>query len=103
MDELHQCDVFYCSCPRNRQQPTTLIACDADIGPIFDATDIAALSDEGFAPEALTADDLRLSMIAKRKAPTQRLAERLKAAGYAGLQVRSFARGAGADGINLVL
>lgn len=99
MGELHQCNVFYCSCPRNRQQPTTRIACDADIGPFFDATDIAALSDEGLALEALAAEVLRLSMVAERKAPTQRLAERLKAAGYAGLQVRSFDRGAGAGGI----
>lgn len=81
-------------CQVGTLQPTTLIACDADIGLIFDATDIAALSDEG-----LAADDLRLSMIAERKAPTQRLAERLKPAGYAGLQVRSFDRGAGAGGI----
>ena len=85
-------------CQVGTLQPTTLIACDADIGLIFDATDIAALSDEG-----LAADDLRLSMIAERKAPTQRLAERLKAAGYAGLQVRSFARGAGAQDVSLVL
>lgn len=84
-------------------QPTTLIACEADIGPIFDATDIGALTRVGVTPEVLGADDWRMRMLAERKAPTQRLAERLKAAGYAGLRVRSFARGAQAGDLNLVL
>jgi RES domain-containing protein len=84
-------------------QPTTLIACEADIGPIFDATDITALNDESFTPEAIAADNWRLKMIADRKALTQNLTERLKAADYAGLQVRSFVRGAGAQDVSLVL
>lgn len=84
-------------------QPTTLVAYEADIGPIFDATDAAALGAEGITPEQLAADDWRLKMLAEGKAPTQRLAERLKAAGYVGMQVRSFARGTTEHDLNLVL
>ncbi|WP_209428091.1 RES domain-containing protein [Pararhodobacter sp. SW119] len=84
-------------------QPTTLVAYEADLGPIFDATDATALGAEGVTPEQLAADDWRLKMLAEGKAPTQKLAERLKAAGYAGLQVRSFAKGATEQDLNLVL
>lgn len=84
-------------------QPTTLVAYEADIGPIFDATDPAVLDVEGITPRQLAADDWRLKMLAEGKAPTQKLAERLKAAGYAGLQVRSFAKGAIEQDLNLVL
>ena len=84
-------------------QPTTLVAYEADIGPIFDATAPAALGAEGFTPERLAADDWRLKMLADGKAPTQRLAERLATAGYAGMQVRSFVKGATEHDLNLVL
>ncbi len=84
-------------------QPTTLVACEADIGPIFDATDPAALGAEGITVAELAADDWRLKMLADGKAPTQKLAERLKAAGYAGMQVRSCAKGAAEQDQNLVL
>ncbi|HDR27624.1 RES family NAD+ phosphorylase [Rhodovulum sp.] len=84
-------------------QPTTLAAYEADVGPIFDTTDPAALGEEGITAEQLAADDWRLKMLADGKAPTQALAERLKAAGYAGMQVRSFAKGATGHDLNLVL
>ena len=84
-------------------QPATLVAYEADVGPIFDATDPAALGAEGVTAEQLGADDWRLKMLADGKAPTQQLAERLKAAGYAGMQVRSFAKGATEQDLNLVL
>ncbi|MBW7057530.1 RES domain-containing protein [Paracoccus bogoriensis] len=84
-------------------QPTTLVAYEAEIGPIFDATDPAALDAEGITAGQLAADDWRLKMLAEGKAPTQRLAERLKTAGYAGMQVRSYAKGATEHDMNLVL
>jgi RES domain-containing protein len=84
-------------------QPTTLVACEADIGPIFDGTDPGALAAQGLDPAALAADDWRARMLADGKAPTQALAERLKASGFAGMQVRSFAKGATAADLNLVL
>lgn len=84
-------------------QPTTLVAYEADIGPIFDAEDPAALGAQGFTAEQLAADDWRLKMLADGKAPTQQLAERLMGAGFAGMQVRSFAKGATERDMNLVL
>jgi RES domain-containing protein len=84
-------------------QPTTLVAYEADIGPIFDATDPALLAEQGLTEVDLATDDWRLQMIRGAKAPTQDLAERLKTEGFAGLRVRSFAKGAARDDLNLVL
>ena len=42
-------------------------------------------------------------MLARATVPTQDLAEAAIAAGYTGILVPSFARGAGADALNLVL
>lgn len=84
-------------------QPTTLVAYEADIGPLFDATYPALLAEQGLTEVDLAADDWRLQMIKGAKAPTQDLAERLKTEGFAGLRVRSFAKGAARDDLNLVL
>ena len=84
-------------------QPTTLVAYEADVGPIFDATEPEALEAEGFTPEALAADDWRLRMLAEGEAPTQALAGRLKAAGRVGMMAPSFAKGATGRDVNLVL
>lgn len=84
-------------------QPTTLVAYEADIGPIFDATDAAEPARYGLSMADLAADDWRTRMLAEGRAPTQVLAERLKAAGYLGMQVRSFAKGASTEDLNLVL
>ena len=84
-------------------QPTTLVAYEADIGPIFDATDAAELARFGLTMADLAADDWRTRMLTEGRAPTQLLAERLKAAGYLGMQVRSLAKGASTADLNLVL
>lgn len=84
-------------------QPTTLVSYDADIALIFDAGEVQALARYDMTPEDLAADDWRLRMGAEGRAPTQVFAERLIAAGYAGLKVRSFARGTSARDVNLVL
>lgn len=84
-------------------QPTTLVSYDADIDPVFDATDMAALDRYDMTLEALAADDWRVRMRDDGKAPTQTLAERLIEDGYAGMRVRSFARGASARDLNMVL
>lgn len=84
-------------------QPTTLVAYEADIGPIFDGTDPAALTALGLDQADLAADDWRARMLADGKAPTQELAERLRASGFAGMQVRSFVKGATDADLNLVL
>lgn len=84
-------------------RPTTLVSYDADITPIFDAGDVKALTEYGMIPAELAAEHWRIRMRDEGKAPTQSFAEHLIAAGYAGLRVRSFARGAGAEDLNLVL
>jgi RES domain-containing protein len=84
-------------------QPTTLVCYEADITPIFDATDPVALSAYDMLPAALTAEDWRLQMQVHGKAPTQNLADRLIDDGYAGMRVRSFAKGATTMDFNMVL
>lgn len=84
-------------------QPTTLVAYRADLDPVFDATDLEALSGQGATAADIAADDWRIRMRDKGRAPTQILAERLIAAGYAGMLVPSFARGAATGELNLVL
>ena len=51
----------------------------------------------------LAAADWRVRMREDGAAPTQRLADRLIAEGLAGMRVPSYARGAGAGDLNLVL
>lgn len=84
-------------------QPTTLVAYVTDITPVFDATDAAALGAYNMTPAALAAEDWRLQIRAHGKAPTQILAERLIADGYAGMRVRSFAKGATTMDFNMIL
>lgn len=84
-------------------QPTTLVCYEADITPIFDATDSNALGAYDMTPAELAADNWRLQMRAEGKAPTQILAERLITDGFAGLRVPSFAKGASGEDLNVVL
>ena len=84
-------------------QPTTLVAYRADIGPVLDGRDDDALARYGLDQAALGAPDWRIRMLTNETVPTQNLAERLIADGFAGLLVRSFARGATDRSLNLVL
>jgi len=84
-------------------QPTTLVSYEADFTPVFDATDADALAEYDMTPADLAAEDWRLQMRAHGKAPTQILAEKLIADGYAGLRVPSFAKGASGEDLNTVL
>ncbi|CAN5691062.1 RES family NAD+ phosphorylase [soil metagenome] len=84
-------------------QPTVLVAYEADIAPVFDAADTRALAAYDMTPEGLAAADWRIAMRGGGKAPTQLLAERLIADGYAGMRVQRFAKGARASDLNLVL
>ena len=84
-------------------QPTTLVCYEADITPIFDATDADALGAYDMTLSDLAAEDWRLQMRAHGKAPTQIFAEKLIADGYAGLRVPSFAKGASGEDLNMVL
>lgn len=84
-------------------QPLTICAYEVDAEPIFDAMD-------GGQRRAARVDDVDLAcpsweaeMLAGFVPASQALADRLVAAGYAGMQVRSFAAGARGDHVNLVM
>ncbi|KQW67082.1 hypothetical protein ASE17_20280 [Phenylobacterium sp. Root77] len=84
-------------------QPTTLVSYEADIERVFDARDVRALSAEGMDHAALADDTWRDQMKAAGEARTQAFSRELSARGFDGLLVRSFAAGAGAQDLNLVL
>ena len=84
-------------------QPTTLVSYEADIDRVFDSRDAGALRSENVDSADLSDPTWRDQMRERGEARTQALGRRLIAAGYRGLLVRSFAPGAGADDLNLVL
>lgn len=84
-------------------QPTTLVCYRAEIEMVFNAADTAALTAAGLDEASLADPTWRDQMLTTGEARTQRLARDLIAAGYNGLLVRSFAKGAGPGDKNLVL
>jgi RES domain-containing protein len=84
-------------------QPTTLVSYEADIQNVFDTRDLDALARFRMNPEGLADNGWRDRMIGDGIAPTQKLAAALVEEGFQGLLVRSFARGATLDDLNLVL
>jgi len=84
-------------------QPTVLVSCRADVGPIFDTRDTAALKDRDMTGAALADPFWRTAMLEKRAVPTQEFARALITDGFAGLLVRSFARGTSDANLNIVL
>jgi RES domain-containing protein len=84
-------------------QPTTLVAYEADLRPVFDARDAEALAGFGMTSKDLASDTWRDEMIASGESGTQAFARRLIAADYAALLVTSFARCAAPTDLNLVL
>jgi len=83
-------------------EPVTLCEYAAACDAVFDATDAAMLAAEAVAPAELDCPDWELRMLRGQEVPSQALAERLIARGYAALLVPSFARGAGPQDVNLV-
>ena len=86
-----------------RLQPTTLVAYQAAIERVFDGRDAAALAEFGLGPADLGSPSWRDQAKAEGEATSQTLARRLVQAGYHGLLVPSFAAGATAKDLNLVL
>jgi len=86
-----------------RLQPTTLVAYQAEFESLFDGRDGFALADQGFSFADLPSKSWRDQARAEGEAPTQTLARHLVKAGYHGLMVPSFAAGATAADLNLVL
>jgi RES domain-containing protein len=84
-------------------QPTILVAYRADIGPLLDGREQQALQPFLIAPAALADPAWRDRMLKGEPVPAQLLAEAAIVQGYAGIIVPSYARGAPADALNLVL
>ncbi len=84
-------------------QPTTLVALDADLAPLFDARDPALLASAGTDAVTLADPGWREAMRAGRLSAGQALAEQLIQQGYAGMLAPSYARGATAEATNIVL
>ena len=84
-------------------QPTVLVAYNAQIEQVFDGRSVGALADFRMTVELLADPRWRDEVAANAEAQTQTFARSLIERGYNGLLVPSFARGAGADDLNLVL
>ena len=84
-------------------QPLTLCAYDVDAEPVFDALNEECRHDQGVSAADFTCPSWEAEMLTGAVPASQTLADRLIAAGYFGMRVRSFAVGAGATNINLVM
>lgn len=84
-------------------QPTALVSFRAYPGAIFDTRDTVALNDYGQSAGTLADSGWRTAMLERRTAPSHEFARALFADGFAGLLVRSFAKGTSAINLNLVL
>lgn len=84
-------------------QPLTLCAYEVDAEPVFDALDERECRRLGVDDPDLACPAWEAEMLAGSLPASQVLADRLIAAGYAGMRVRSFATGAGDSDLNLVM
>lgn len=84
-------------------QPTILVSYTADLGPVFDTRDGDSLTRYSMTAAMLADPAWRMRMLDGQSVPTQDLARALMADGFAGLLVRSFAKGASASDVNIVL
>ena len=84
-------------------QPTILVSYNARIEPVFDTRDLSALDRYGMAADTLADAAWRIKMLNGQSVPTQDFATRLIADGFAGLLIRSYAKGAGINDLNIVL
>lgn len=84
-------------------QPTVLVSYKADLGPIFDTRAGAELANYGLSPDMLADPGWRVKMLEGHAVPTQDFACALVTAGFTGLLIRSFAKGASELNLNIVL
>ena len=84
-------------------QPTILVSYSANLGPVFDTTDSAALAHYDMSAAMVADPAWRTRMLQGQSVPTQDFACGLIADGFAGLLIRSFAKGAAATDLNMVL
>lgn len=84
-------------------QPTILVSYAANLGPIFDARNEDALEQYSMPANSLADPAWRTRMLEGQAVPTQDFASKLIADKFAGLLIRSFAKGARASDFNIVL
>lgn len=84
-------------------QPTTLVSYAAEINNVFDSRDPVALTAYDMTASSLADDSWRDQMKAGGKSASQQFAERLVSDGFNGLLIQSYAPGAAAGDLNLVL
>lgn len=83
-------------------QPTMLCTYEVDSEPVFDALDSSHRDAHGVKIDDLLCPNWEPDMLAGNIPASQCLADRLIAAGYAGMRVQSFAHGAENDDYNMV-
>jgi len=84
-------------------QPLTICAYEVDAEPVFDALDGERCRAAGVDEVDLACPCWEAEMLAGLVPASQAVADRLVAAGYVGMRVRSFAAGARGDDLNLVM
>ncbi|KGK78175.1 hypothetical protein PM03_15910 [Thalassobacter stenotrophicus] len=84
-------------------QPTILVSYKADLGPIFDTRNLGGLDRYGATAAMLADPAWRMKMLEGQSVPTQELARALIADRFAGLLIKSFAKGASSSDFNIVL
>lgn len=86
-----------------RMQPLVLCAYEADVDPVFDALDPSARAAHSVSQAEIDCPAWRHEQFSGRMPASQALADRLMAAGFAGMRFGSYALGAGGSDVNLVL
>lgn len=84
-------------------QPTILVSYRTDLGRIFDTRNPMELEKRGVSARTLADPGWRAAMLVGRTVPTQNLARELVKDGFAGLLIRSFAKGSSETNLNIVL
>ena len=84
-------------------QPLTLCAYEVDVDPVVDTLDEDQCRALRVDHADLACPTWEAEMLADEVPASQALADRLIAAGYAGIRVRSFAPGAGTGDLNVVM
>ncbi len=84
-------------------QPTVLVSYNADLGPIFDTRNTGELERHHMSENALADPGWRTKMLDDQTVPTQDFAASLIADGFAGVLIRSYAKGASSTDFNIVL
>ena len=84
-------------------QPTILVSYAADLGPILDTRNADAVAQYGMTKGTLADPGWRARMLDGQTVPTQDFAASLITDGFAGLLIRSFAKGTSTVDNNIVL